>query len=185
MRSVIYCQNCQNCQNCQISRGTFHTSKTKCVRMYTSVYLREESEYIIQSQIPHDAYILNRYSALTRWIPSYHETRTNSTTSKRRRKWMQHIFSIMPRDIDWDTFLHHYLQKLFLKEKTYVLRLNEFPYQVRRCTHYILWCVQVYKDDEVTNILQTILPNKSFVWYHNPKQLIRLPHYHVFVRSFK
>ena len=128
---------------------------------------------------------LDKYAIETGWTPSFHETRTKRYVQRLRRKWMKVAFKSYDGTREsWDVYMIRYMKQLYLRGRDHVLYVNKFPYALEKSDHYILWSHKRYQtSDEVTLILKTYLPRIEFVWYENPRALMQIPHYHVFIRK--
>lgn len=63
---------------------------------------------------------------------------------------------------------------------------NDFPYDVRGATHYLLWSLEPLPDEKIREIAARHAHGRDFVTFVNPDHLKTVPdlwHAHVFIRD--
>ena len=83
--------------------------------------------------------------------------------------------------------LNLYIIKTFLKNKTFAILPNAFPYELRKgIIHYVMFSIVVARGD-IHTFLSVYLkkPKERILWFINPPQLRSIPnvwHCHIFVK---
>jgi hypothetical protein len=132
---------------------------------------------------------LDLLSNFTGWTPAFSEVRRTRAVEKARGAWQRDLYlRKMPLDDpnQWDRVIRDEIMKMFNHDEPDLLQKNRFPYNLQNCIHYILWPLNPYRtNEEVTMRLKTLLKEREFVWYVNPKPRMAEVgvHYHVFINK--
>jgi hypothetical protein len=110
------------------------------------------------------------------WTPI--EPRPSEEDREAKLQWLLTLETTWNTVDDW--ICHHHLGAITRIDatgrhvastppKSYALVSNPYPYKCpQNTTHSVLWLSAPMKNEDVTQLLEQLLPRCDFVWYFNP-----------------